>query len=128
ACTVCGRDYEAEEMAFCPAYQSAICSLCCTLDARCNDLCKPDARLSAQWSALLRRLLPRRMWPQLDAGLADYLLLMGLVTPMLALLLGLAYRQAVHALGEQAALFEPSLSQGFVSAFLLAFIAAGIVV
>ncbi len=127
-CTVCARDYESEDMAFCPAYQSSICSLCCTLDARCNDLCKPDARLSAQWSALLRKLLPRRMWPQLDAGLSHYLLLMGLVLPALALLLGVAYRQAVRALGEQAALFEPTLGQSFFSAFLLLTIVAGIVV
>lgn len=126
-CTVCEQEYEGEDMAWCPAYQSSICSLCCTLDARCNDLCKPKARLSAQWTALLRRLLPRRMWPQLDAGLADYLLSMSLVTPVLALLLMLGYRQARRALGEQAALFEPTLGQGFVSAFLLLWIAAGIV-
>ncbi|MES1163113.1 MAG: hybrid sensor histidine kinase/response regulator, partial [Rhizobacter sp.] len=127
-CTVCGRDYESEDMAFCPAYQAPICSLCCTLDARCDDLCKPDARLSSQWAALLRRLLPRRMWPQLDAGLAHYLLLMGLVTPALALLLGVAHRQTARALGEQAVLFEPTLGQGFVSAFLLLWIASAIVV
>jgi signal transduction histidine kinase/CheY-like chemotaxis protein/purine-cytosine permease-like protein len=126
-CAVCEREYEGEDMAHCPAYQSAICSLCCTLDARCNDLCKPEARLSAQWSALLRRLLPRRMWPQLDAGLAEYLLVMCGVTPLLGLLLGVAYRQAGRALGEQAVLFEPTLGQGFVSAFFLLWIAAGIV-
>jgi signal transduction histidine kinase/CheY-like chemotaxis protein/purine-cytosine permease-like protein len=126
-CTVCERDYETEDMAACPAYGGPICSLCCTLDARCDDLCKPDARLSAQWAGLLRRLLPRRMWPQLDAGLAPYLLLMGLVTPALALLCGVAYRQTVRALGEQAALFEPTLGQGFVSAFLLLWIVCGIV-
>ena len=127
-CTICEREYEGEDMAYCPAYSAPICSLCCTLDARCDDLCKPDARLSAQWAGLLRRLLPQRMWPQLDAGLANYLLLMGLVTPALALLLGVAYRQTARALGEQAALFEPTLSQGFVSAFLLLWIVAGIVV
>jgi len=127
-CTVCERDYEGEDMAFCPAYQAPICSLCCTLDARCDDLCKPDARLSSQWAALLRRLLPRRMWPQLDAGLAHYLLLMGLVTPSLALLLSVAHRQTARALGEQAVLFEPTLGQGFVSAFLLLWIVSGIVV
>ena len=26
----------------CPAYGGPICSLCCTLDARCHDLCKPQ--------------------------------------------------------------------------------------
>ncbi len=126
-CGVCEREYEGEDMAQCPAYQTAICSLCCTLDARCNDMCKPDARLSAQWQAALRRLLPRRMWPQLDAGLADFLLLMTLVLPALALLLAVGYTQAVRALGEQAALFEPMLRQGFVGGFLLLMIGAGIV-
>ena len=126
-CTVCEREYEGEDMAYCPAYQSTICSLCCTLDARCQDQCRPKAHLSAQWAQLLRRLLPRRMWPQLDAGLAHYLLLMTLVTPALGALLALAYRQSRRALGEQAALFEPTLGQAFVSAFLLLWIAAGIV-
>ena len=46
-------------MAHCPAYQGPICSLCCTLDARCGDLCKPHASLSALWSGALRTLLPR---------------------------------------------------------------------
>jgi hypothetical protein len=46
-----------------PGLPGPICSLCCTLDARCGDLCKPQARLSAQWSAPLRWLLPRRTWP-----------------------------------------------------------------
>ncbi|MFO1326850.1 MAG: ATP-binding protein [Rubrivivax sp.] len=93
-CTVCERDYEGPDMAHCPAYQGPICSLCCTLDARCDDLCKPHARLSEQWVRALRRVLPRRMWPQLDAGLASYLLLMGLLVPGLALLLLLVHRQA----------------------------------
>ncbi|EGJ10218.1 hybrid sensor histidine kinase/response regulator [Rubrivivax benzoatilyticus] len=125
-CTVCEREYETEDMAFCPAYQAAICSLCCTLDARCHDLCKPRAKLFAQWRALLSRLLPARMAPQLDAGLADYLLLMGLVTPALALVLGIAHRQALRLLGDQAAALGPTLAQGFVSSFLLLWIAAGV--
>ena len=61
-CVICERAYEGPDMAYCPAYQGAICSLCCTLDARCGDLCKPHASLSVQWSAALRWLLPRRDW------------------------------------------------------------------
>ena len=30
----------------CPAYAGPICSLCCSLDARCHDLCKPHARIT----------------------------------------------------------------------------------
>jgi signal transduction histidine kinase/CheY-like chemotaxis protein len=83
-CTVCEGAFEAEDMAHCPAYGGAICSLCCTLDARCHDLCKaPEAGLAAQWSAVLRWLLPQAVWPYLDKGLAHYLLLMLIAMPLL---------------------------------------------
>ncbi|RQO55985.1 hybrid sensor histidine kinase/response regulator [Paucibacter sp. KBW04] len=85
-CVICAREYEGPDMAHCPAYQGPICSLCCTLDARCGDLCKPQARLAEQWSAALRALLPRRVWPYLEMGLAHYLLLMLLAAPLLAAL------------------------------------------
>src|SRR5262245_389243 len=47
-CTVCENRFESADMALCPAYGGAICSLCCSLDARCHDQCKPKARLSQQ--------------------------------------------------------------------------------
>ncbi|HAY09023.1 MAG TPA: hybrid sensor histidine kinase/response regulator, partial [Thauera sp.] len=99
-CVVCENHFESEDMAQCPAYGGAICSLCCTLDARCGDLCKPHARLSVQWSAVLRRVMPRRMWPYLDAGLAHYILLMAVMAPLLAALLGLLYRQEVRGFAQ----------------------------
>ncbi|UDM17288.1 ATP-binding protein [Vogesella sp. XCS3] len=90
-CVVCERDYEAEDMAPCPAYQGMICSLCCTLDVRCGDACKPQARLAAQWSALLHYLLPRALQPYLAHGLGHYLLLMTSIGSVLLLILGLLY-------------------------------------
>lgn len=92
-CVVCEHAYEAPDMARCPAYGGAICSLCCTLDARCGDLCKPRASLAAQWNAALRWLLPRACWRALDTGLAHFLLLMLVVAPLLAAVLGLLYHQ-----------------------------------
>jgi signal transduction histidine kinase/CheY-like chemotaxis protein len=58
-CTVCENAYERPDMAFCPVYQGAICSLCCTLEARCHDACKAGARVSDQVASSLGRLLPR---------------------------------------------------------------------
>ena len=43
-CCICEHAFEPEDMASCPAYSGPICSLCCSLDARCHDLCKPHAR------------------------------------------------------------------------------------
>lgn len=92
-CCICGTDFEAEDMSSCPAYRGNICSLCCTLDARCHDLCKPQARLTEQWARFLGRLLPASLKPYLDAGLGQYLLLMAGFVSLLGLLIGLVYYQ-----------------------------------
>ena len=47
-CSVCEHPFEPEDMAWCPAYAAPICSLCCSLDSRCHDMCKPKARLNTQ--------------------------------------------------------------------------------
>ncbi|OGB06314.1 MAG: hybrid sensor histidine kinase/response regulator [Burkholderiales bacterium RIFCSPHIGHO2_12_FULL_69_20] len=130
-CTICERDYEPEDMAACPAYGGLICSLCCTLDARCDDLCKPQARLSAQWLRLLQRLLPARMAPQLQGGLSAYLLLMCGVVPGLALLFGALYALGLRSLGTldaiSAAAVAPLLRAGFGQAFAVLLLIAGMV-
>jgi signal transduction histidine kinase/CheY-like chemotaxis protein/purine-cytosine permease-like protein len=140
-CCICERDYEGEDMAHCPAYGGPICSLCCTLDARCHDLCKPGAGLEAQWSAVLRRLLPRVVWPYLDKGLAHYLLLMLVVLPLLALLFGVLYhqelrqfalREELHAArgalgGVLGTVVAPALRLGYLKAYAALAVLAGVV-
>ncbi|MFD0668857.1 hybrid sensor histidine kinase/response regulator [Ramlibacter sp. MAHUQ-53] len=130
-CVVCERDYEAPDMAHCPAYQGAICSLCCTLDARCGDLCKPHANLASQWRAALRWLLPRAAWPYLETGLGHFLLLAMVIAPVLAAIFGLLYHQELQALQDQAgglaAPFEATLRNGFLKAYLALLVLAGIV-
>ena len=125
-CVICERAYEGPDMAHCPAYQGPICSLCCTLDARCGDLCKPHASLSAQWSGALRWLLPRRTWPYLDTGLGHFLLLMLIIVPLLASVFGLLYHQEVSALSELVP-SEPALKSGFLKAYMALLVIAGLV-
>ncbi|MDB5893293.1 MAG: hybrid sensor histidine kinase/response regulator [Rhodoferax sp.] len=120
-------------MAHCPAYQGPICSLCCTLDARCGDLCKPHAALSVQWSAALRWLLPRRIWPYLDTGLGHFILLMLVVVPLLATVFGLLYYQELRALAlvvtnaDILGAMEAALRSGFMKAYMALLVTAGIV-
>ena len=132
-CVICERDYEAPDMAHCPAYQGAICSLCCTLDARCGDLCKPHASLASQWQAALRWLLPQPAWAYLDKGLGTFLLLMLVIAPLLASVMGLLYHQESRALNLQ--VFELQtldialgvLRSGFVKVYLALILIAGLV-
>jgi purine-cytosine permease-like protein len=39
-CTVCSVDYELPDTASCPFHAGPICSLCCTLEKSCADMCK----------------------------------------------------------------------------------------
>ncbi|MHB1187037.1 MAG: hybrid sensor histidine kinase/response regulator [Thiobacillus sp.] len=126
-CCICGKEYEGEDMARCPAYQDYICSLCCSLDARCHDLCKPHARLGEQWGALLERFLPVGARHYLDAGLGHYLLLMAGVVPFLILLVGLLYYQEVLVLGGEAAALLPALQQSYQRAFAALLLVSGVV-
>lgn len=44
-CISCGFPYEQHDMADCPYHEGSICSLCCTLDAECHDVCKSSSAL-----------------------------------------------------------------------------------
>src|SRR5260370_22754008 len=55
-CCICEQSFEPEDMASCPAYAGPIFSLCCSLDARCHDLCNPLAQIQAQFSEARRKL------------------------------------------------------------------------
>lgn len=116
-CCICEREYESNDTAHCPAYGGTICSLCCSLDARCEDLCKPGANLAAQWNGLLRRFLPAPVIPYLETGLGHYLLLMAGIVPVLAGLLGLLYVHEVMMLEAAQDALIPHLRQTFINAF-----------
>ena len=125
-CAVCERDYEAEDMAHCPAYQGPICSLCCSLDARCHDLCKPEASLTAQWNTLLRRLLPASAVPYLETGLGHYLLLMSGIVPVLALVLGVLYTHESLTLGSGHPEVHAALQDSFIKSFAALLMLSGV--
>jgi signal transduction histidine kinase/purine-cytosine permease-like protein/FixJ family two-component response regulator len=126
-CSICERDYEGEDMAYCPAYQGAICSLCCTLDARCHDLCKPQASLGAQWNAVLCRILPKAALPYLETGLGHYLLLMTGIVPILALILGVLYTHELLALGAPELAVVARLQDSFIKTFAALLMLSGVI-
>ncbi|MGE8498739.1 MAG: ATP-binding protein [Pseudomonas sp.] len=117
-CGLCSNDFETEDMAFCPAYSTPICSLCCSLDARCGDVCKPRARLAEQLDDFIRWLFPTVSIPRLHSRLAQYL---GLLTVLVALLffsMAMIYSQVSHGLLEQSPEARETLYLAFFKAFL----------
>lgn len=126
-CVVCEREYESDDMAHCPAYQGFICSLCCCLDARCRDACKPHARLSSQWLSFNRLVLPKALWPYLKGGVAHYLLIMAIALAFFASILGLIYFHEVSLLSSYAPDLLAQLRVGYFKVFLALVFASGIV-
>ncbi len=132
-CVICERDYEGPDMAHCPAYQGPICSLCCTLDARCGDLCKPHASLANQWHASLRWLLPQSAWAHLDKGLGTFLMLMLVIAPLLASVFGLLYHQETRTLAQTLSspqalqVATDALRAGFLKAYMALILIGGLV-
>lgn len=126
ACSVCEKSYEADDMAHCPAYQGHICSLCCSLDARCHDLCRPKGRLSAQWASLLQKILPRAFWHHISSGLGHYVLIFtGMLTFLVALMSLLYYHEAL-SLGSEGAAILPQIRFAFFKIFAVLVLVSGI--
>ena len=71
-CIVCEHRFEPEDMAYCPAYSGAICSLCCSLDARCHDSCKPPSTRLGNQLALPLRVLPAAARSALNTNLGRF--------------------------------------------------------
>lgn len=116
-CSVCEKAYEIEDMAYCPAYQEPICSLCCCLDVRCHDSCKPEATLSSQWKRVVSMILPESWATSLHGGLGHYLLLMFLTIIVLAAILGLMYVHISLTVTEYSDIILKEIQDGFLKAF-----------
>lgn len=117
-CSICERPYESDDMAYCPAYLGHICSLCCSLDARCNDMCKPHANWSAQWQAAARSLLPERWWKRLNTELGRYLLLMSALVPLLGMLFYMIYQHELRQIMAGDAALRVGVAQGVGLGFM----------
>ncbi len=93
ACSICEHQFEAEDMAHCPVYSGPICSLCCSLDARCHDACKPEARLSHQAFVSVGRKLPAWLLKPLTTDIGQYLGVLSLFVGVIGLVLMFVYFQ-----------------------------------
>ena len=122
-CHICENSFDHEDMTFCPAYGKAICSLCCSLDVRCADQCRPGATLSQQAHDLFTRFLTADMLKVLTTPLMQFI----------ALTLGLSFIGAaiLFLVYLQVPLYDLAVQQVFASTlvkiFFLLLIIIGIV-
>ncbi|CAH0341619.1 ATP-binding protein [Rhizobium sp. CECT 9324] len=122
-CSICEHPFEPEDMAWCPAYAAPICSLCCTLDSRCHDMCKPHARINAQAAAVARTFLPEVLLQRFSTRLGRYALTAVLSISLIGAILALIAHQVNVATPEMATVVDRTV----LVVFFIFAILAGIV-
>ena len=128
-CCICENAFEREDMSSCPAYAGPICSLCCTLDARCGDLCKPHGRIGDQSAALMRHILPLRIAALAQSRVGHFLGVFVLFNLVVAGVLFTTYflGDAYGGVGDQRAI-RATLLAIYVCLFIILGIAAWLLV
>lgn len=122
-CGICENAFEMEDMSYCPAYQQPICSLCCSLDVRCLDACKPKAGISNQ---ILRRMygyFPSSIVRLIYSRFGRFVGMVLSINLLMAALLLLIYGQFQPTTEREVAL----LYSIFVTVFFTLFIVSGVV-
>jgi signal transduction histidine kinase/purine-cytosine permease-like protein len=87
-CCICEHRYEPQDMAHCPVYSGSICSLCCSLDARCRDACKEPAIRQTKLGAFFSD----RLAPQLGSRFLRFLAVFVGMAGSVAVLFWLLYQ------------------------------------
>jgi len=96
-CVVCSNTFESEDMAGCPAYGGPICSLCCTLEARCADRCKPSPPLLDRLRRRLEGILPAAVPGSYVRRLGMFAAVFAVGALIISALVGLVYQQELLA-------------------------------
>ncbi|MEA9389242.1 ATP-binding protein [Acerihabitans sp. TG2] len=121
-CCVCGHHFEPPEMSYCPLYQGAICSLCCSLDVRCNDACKPSAHYSQQIQYLFFGWLSLGYLKKFDPKIWSFISILSLFSSIIGILLMLVYVQMRNTFGAD----YPLLAAALWKVFFILLIVTGI--
>ncbi len=97
-CSICRNPFEPEDKTYCPAYQCTICSLCCTLETRCLDVCRPTLSLSDQLGQIANLVLPAFMSPPFRLRLLKFLFLYLILSAVCGVIFGAIYYQDFQTL------------------------------
>jgi signal transduction histidine kinase/DNA-binding NarL/FixJ family response regulator len=114
-CAICENRFEQEDMCSCPAYQIKICSLCCSLDSRCLDSCKPTLTFFSKTKALIAKQFPILITHKMSAKLVSFLIILTSISLITAGLLSLVYQ---HTLLQSPSFSEP-LQDTLLSVFFI---------
>lgn len=105
-CGVCENRFDMQDMTFCPLYERPICSLCCSLDARCEDACRPQGRIANQFLALCKIFYKGIRLEHIQSRGFRFALLLGTNMLIFSMAIMVAYLKTIGLHPDQAALIQ----------------------
>ncbi|HWJ36194.1 MAG TPA: ATP-binding protein [Steroidobacteraceae bacterium] len=127
-CCICENVFDECDMAKCPVYSGPICSLCCTLESRCHDACKPHGRVAHQLAAFLALSLPTRLAAALNSRMGNFAGIMILCNLAVGLLLALIFHEFSDGAPAARKTIEAMFWLVFVSLMLFSGVVAWLIV
>ena len=93
SCTLCEKHYAQPEFAYCPFYDAPICSLCCTLETDCHDVCKPEKKEFIRHSIIdfLTLAFKNKISEDTRGRIANFIILSSLLLSITGVALWLTY-------------------------------------
>jgi len=123
-CAICENEFQTRDMAQCPMYASPICSLCCTLEVRCEDQCKVGASIGQQARQAAETLVPPQARKVFNATLMQFIFAMISVAAANAAICLLIYWHNFRAAPDML----PAITSMLWSVFVVFTIVAGVCV
>ncbi|MDF1881764.1 EAL domain-containing protein [Sulfurimonas sp. MAG313] len=117
-CGVCDNEYEKEDMAFCPVYDVKICSLCCSLDSLCHDVCKKESKqtLRIQLGKYLKNLFFNKLSTSASLRLFDFFTFSFIILFILAVTIWMVYSMQTLHLDTNGSIY---LQDSFITLFFI---------
>jgi len=125
-CIICEHKFDAEDLVACPFHGGAVCSLCCTLESRCEDACKPFARLQQQIAGLTGTVLPQKLPQTAIARYGGFAVIFGAMTAIVGVMLLIVYQNARVAAPDSADAVGHALALAFIILVILTGVTAWI--
>ncbi len=113
-CTICGFSFDQQDLVDCPFHAGTICSLCCSLESRCGDICKPQGRFDQQLLAFIEPNLPPSVLAFAGSRYGTFAKVAGTLLVMIATVFLVIYHQMAQAAPDHAQTLSQSLTLAFV--------------
>lgn len=123
-CTLCSNQFDPEDLSHCPFHNATICSLCCVLETRCNDKCRPNAHLSAQLTALLKPIFGESAYRYFLGPTAQFIFAFTIISVISAGIFYIAY----FPIYGNGTIEHLAVQQALTTSFVLILILLGVLV